>query len=129
MIEMPDGTFITNFDKEEFACKCGCGEGIEEMNEEFLESLDCARDEAAVPFIITSAFRCKEHNKAIGSKSSSSHLEGLAVDIAALNNFSRYKIINGLLYAGFDRMGISMNFIHTDTDPSKTKERIWAYGR
>ena len=129
MIEMPDGNFITNFNKEEFLCNCGCDGGIKDMNEEFLESLDYARDEAGVPFRLTSAFRCKKHNKVVGGKPTSSHLKGLAVDIDVTGDFNRYKIITGLLSAGFTRIGMGMNFIHADTDPNKNKERMWPYGK
>ena len=51
------------------------------MDKNFLQKLDRARDVAGVPFIITSAYRCEQHNKNVGGKPNSAHLRGYAVDI------------------------------------------------
>ncbi len=129
MIELPDGTTITNFGPHEFACRCGCGLGIEEMDLDFLTSLDYARDEAVVPFALTSAYRCKAYNaiKKVGGKPNSSHLRGFAADIEAISSSMKFRIVNGLLSAGITRIGVGKNFIHADSDPKKNPKRIWVY--
>jgi len=113
------------FKEDEFECKCGCG--TNNMQEEMKRRLDNARHFAKTPFVITSGCRCRTHNNNEGGKSTSSHLTGWAVDIAVENSQARYKILEGLRNAGFDRIGIGSNFIHADCDPNKTRYVVWTY--
>jgi len=95
----------------EFACKCGCG--FNEMKPDFLAKLISAREISDVSYIINSGCRCETHNKAVGS-SSKNHVEGRAVDIKAVDSQTRFKILKGLISAGFTRIGIHERFIHVD---------------
>ena len=97
------------------------------MNVEFLNKLAQARKIAAVGFKITSGYRSPEHNEKVGGVPNSSHTLGHAVDIYAPTSRQKYIIINALLQAGFDRIGVAKNFIHVDDDPSKNEEVIWTY--
>lgn len=97
------------------------------MDVEFLNKLAQARKIAAVGFKITSGYRSPEHNEKVGGVPNSSHTLGHAVDIYAPTSRQKYIIINALLQAGFDRIGIAKNFIHVDDDPSKNEEVIWTY--
>lgn len=72
-----------NFKKHEFECKCGC-----EMPDDVYSNviklageLQKLRDIFDVPFTPTNAYRCPEHNKAVGGVSKSMHLLGLAADL------------------------------------------------
>ncbi len=115
------------FKPEEFHCSDGCSEqGVEP---ELENKLNIARHFAGIPFIITSGYRCKEHNDAISGKPKSPHLKGLAVDISAVTSRARYLIISALLKAGFTRIGIGEGFIHADIgiEPDKVSELIWTY--
>ena len=96
------------------------------MDEEFLERLDQARAFADIPFIINSAYRSPNHPLSIKNPSSS-HIKGLAVDIKATDNETRFKIIDALLFVGFKRIGIADTFIHVDMDYGKRQEIIWTY--
>jgi len=96
------------------------------MDEEFLERLDQARAFADIPFIINSAYRSPNHPLSIKNPSSS-HIKGLAVDIKATDNATRFKIIDALLFVGFKRIGIADTFIHVDMDYDKRQEIIWTY--
>jgi uncharacterized protein YcbK (DUF882 family) len=96
------------------------------MDEEFLERLDQARAFADIPFIINSAYRSPNHPLSIKNPSSS-HIKGLAVDIKATDNATRFKIIDALLFVGFKRIGIADTFIHVDMDYGKRQEIIWTY--
>jgi len=101
------------------------------MKKDFLKKLDKARAIADVPFKITSGYRSKETNDRLikqGYKASpkSSHLKGLAADISCKDSSTRQKIVNGLIQAGFTRIGIADTFIHCDTDKDKN-DAIWLY--
>jgi zinc D-Ala-D-Ala carboxypeptidase len=110
------------FNREEFACKCGCGKN--EIDDKFLAQLDIARAYAGVPFIINSGYRCPIHNKEVGS-SSQNHIAGKAADIQAADGQIRGKILRGLYLAGFRRIGISKTFIHVDS--MESVENAWLY--
>lgn len=96
------------------------------MDEEFLQRLDQARAFADIPFIINSAYRSPNHPLSIKNPSSS-HIKGLAVDIKATDNATRFKIIDALLFVGFKRIGIADTFIHVDMDYEKRQDIIWTY--
>lgn len=97
------------------------------MKESTLVKLDFAREIANIPFQITSGYRCNAHNRAVGGKQDSAHTQGRAVDIKCLDGRSRWLIIDSLIKAGFNRIGIAKTFIHVDDDPSKDSKVIWEY--
>lgn len=102
------------------------------MDTEFLSMLNAAREIYGQPMRITSGFRTENYNeelKARGYKASpnSSHLKGLAADIECLNSTDRYNMVDSLLKAGFNRIGIASTFIHVDNDLSKAPFVIWTY--
>jgi len=104
----------------------------EAMDMDFLSRVDQARSIAQIPFKITSGFRTQQYNEdllARGYKASanSSHLKGLAVDIACNDSSSRHKVITALMKAGLNRIGIADTFIHVDADTSKPANVIWTY--
>ena len=102
------------------------------MDKAFLDMLDFARDLYGKPMKITSGYRTVEYNqdlKARGYKASpnSSHLKGFAVDIACVNSADRWDMIDSLIKAGFNRLGVADTFIHVDCDPDKEPFLIWTY--
>ena len=109
---------------KEFGCPC-CGDY--EMDMYLLGRLDKARERAGVPFQINSGYRCAVHNEEVGGSSTSSHLDGCAVDIACNTSKHRHAILRGLIEAGFTRIGIGKTFIHADLDLSKDGSVIWLY--
>ena len=112
------------FELSEFDCPC-CH--TSHMDFDFVDILITARAYADVPFIITSGWRCKKHNKTVGGKPDSAHTIGKAVDLAAVDSRQRFWIIYGLINAGFTIIGIGKDFIHADTDNQKDKEVVWLY--
>ena len=119
-----------NFSYDEFDSPLQEGSG-QLMSNELITMLDDARDLAGVSFKITSGFRVEsdiQRLKKAGYKVSakSSHLKGLAADIAC-NNSTRYNILESLLKVGFNRIGIGSTFIHVDIDPDKPPFTIWTY--
>ena len=97
------------------------------MNEDFLAKLDNARMIADIPFVINSAWRSAEHNEKVGGKPDSSHLKGLAVDIKVTNSRQRFIVLQSLIAAGFNGIGIAKTFIHVDGDNEKDPRVTWLY--
>lgn len=112
------------FKFEEFECPC-CGQV--DMDQLFLDTLTYARIIANTPFVINSGYRCPLHNAEVGGSETSSHLKGLAADIKVNNSRQRFLIINGLIEAGFTRIGIGDTFVHVDGDLVKSPCVIWTY--
>lgn len=118
-----------NFNLEEFQCPC-CGKTPDPESYEFkyfVGKLQDIRDLCKFPLHINSGFRCKKHNKSLPNSSpNSSHLIGLAVDIAITNDFARLMFIRYAIECGIRRVGIGKTYIHVDTDFNKN-DSIWLY--
>lgn len=119
------------FKPHETECSC-CDEN--NMDQLTMSMLDAARNISGVAFVVTSGARCKKHNAKVGGVHSSAHLSdkeenkyAYAVDIKAEDSRMRFKILQGLIMAGFTRIGISKTFIHADNDKSKSPEVCWLY--
>jgi uncharacterized protein YcbK (DUF882 family) len=111
-----------HFTKEEFDCKCGCGNGDVIISENLVNELECVRVHYGKPIKITSGIRCLSHNQAIGSRDTSSHLKGLAADIYCEDMRTRLELVKKLLRDGeFTRLGMHKDFIHVDVDYDKQK--------
>ena len=89
--------------------------------------LDAARKIYGKSMRVTSGFRTEFHNKKVGGVVSSSHLKGLAADIACSESKNRFEMIKALLEVGFKRIGIASTFIHIDIDKDKSQNVIWTY--
>lgn len=97
------------------------------MDPKILEMLDLARDKFDKPIQITSGYRTEAQNTEVGGVPGSSHLKGLAADLACSNSSDRFDLLNCLLDVGFNRIGIAGSFIHVDIDKSKPQNVIWTY--
>ncbi len=118
-------TDLKHFIKEEFTCDgVNC---FDKMNPKLLKMLDDARSIADTPFTITSSWRSEEQNLKANGKSNSSHLRGLAVDIACDSSSKRMFILDALIVAGFNRIGIAKTFIHADCDKELPQDVMWLY--
>lgn len=117
---------MRNFKYSEFDSPDEKGSG-KKMDTQFLKLLDRARDLYGKPMTITSGYRTEEHNEKVGGVPTSSHLKGLAADIACDNSADRWDLIDSLLKVGINRIGVAGTFIHVDADPDKTPFVIWTY--
>jgi zinc D-Ala-D-Ala carboxypeptidase len=120
------------FDFSEFDSPDEKGSGEKHMDRGFLRKLDNARHIAGIPFRITSGFRTKAYNidltnRGYKTSKTSPHMKGLAADISTPDSKTRYKVIEALRLQNFTRIGIGKNFVHCDTDTSKSQEVIWHY--
>ena len=116
------GDMSPNFNRSEFACKCGCGlDGIDPM---FVWSLQHSRERVGIPYTIHSGCRCPAHNKAEGGAETSAHVPRndyprvKCSDIGCNNMFDRKKILADVC-TRFRHIGIHAKFIHVDDDPAK----------
>lgn len=118
---------MKDFRPHEFECVCkyDCGKGFAQMDAEFLEKLQWARTLSNCPYDLSSAIRCERHNRDEGGLENSSHVNGFAVDIRTPNSRIRFRVLYGLIKAGFTRIGVYKTFIHVDADDSKVPEVVW----
>jgi len=92
------------FKLEEFECPC-CGANRMEL--ETIERLDRARE------------------LSVGGADTSAHLVGRGADILTPTSTMRYKVVKGLLEAGFTRIGIYPSHVHADDHPDYSQEVMW----
>jgi len=123
-----------HFKPREFECPCEDCKGLKtglKMDSEFMTSIEHARIQAGVPFVVGSGYRCKKHNKAIGGAKDSEHAKGLAGDISFKNLRQAFRIVYGLVQAEFTRIKIykyksqKRGWIHADKSKSKSKPDEW----
>lgn len=80
------------FTLDEFRCKCGCDRVHIASGLVFL--LDLMRAQMNSPLVITSGFRCQEHNKTVSKAINSRHTRGLAADVACPKTHTFTMFIN-----------------------------------
>jgi uncharacterized protein YcbK (DUF882 family) len=122
---------LKHFKLSEFDSPDAPGSGAN-MDKEFLFMIDKARSIAGVPFKINSGYRTKAHHEKLGKQGypiakNSAHLAGYAADIHCTDSAKRFRIIDALIEAGFNRLGIAKTFIHVDNDPGKPEDTVWLY--
>ena len=100
------------FQPHEFTCKCGCG--LLNISPALVDKLFLARGMAGIPFHISSACRCPQHNASVTAAEDSAHPDGLAADIRATNMTSRHAILKSLFAVGFPRIGLASWGFHAD---------------
>lgn len=113
------------FKDKELMCKCGCG--TVNFDKDFLDKLNHIRYNIGRPLFVNSGCRCEKHNREVGGAENSSHVKGLAIDIACNDSELRYKIVKWALEFNISRIGIGKTFVHLDVDPDKPANRIWHY--
>lgn len=118
-------TKYKHFKPLEFTC-CVPRCDIQDMDAAFLAMLDNAREYAGLPFVLNSCYRSVEYEKSKGRTGLSSHCKGCAADIRCTDSRKRFVIVNALIAAGFQRIGIAKTYIHVDSDPDK-RPSIWLY--
>lgn len=121
-----DWSKIAHFTEAEFRCKCGCGRA--DMDQQFVERLDSVREYLERPLIISSGYRCPDHNEAVSSTGRNGpHTTGKAADIKISRGFARTALTTFCLR--FSGIGINQKgpdsgrFIHVDDLPV----RVWTY--
>ena len=102
------------FSTEELKCQhCGA----DGMNEAFMVKVEALRWELGFPFVVTSAYRCKDHIIERKKKTPGAHATGHAIDIAVRGD-KAYKLLDAALRVGMTGIGVNQKgnnrFIHLD---------------
>ena len=118
------GNLTANFNLEEYACKCGCGEA--DIKQELAIKVQQVRDLVGRSIVINSGVRSGRHNGNIGASETSSHIGGWAADLQTKGSAARYELLTVVMQV-FDRVGIAKTFIHVDVDANKTAGVVWLY--
>tara|TARA_B100000470_G_scaffold9047_1_gene6297 strand:+ start:452 stop:814 length:363 start_codon:yes stop_codon:yes gene_type:complete len=118
------GDLTANFNRAEYACKCGCGK--DNVKDELALKVQQVRDIVQRSIRINSGVRCPDHNATIKATLTSSHIGGWAADLGYTGSGERYQLLNAAFQV-FDRVGIAKTFIHVDVDANKTAGVVWIY--
>lgn len=115
---------LKHFKMSEFRCRC-CGEAL--MDLEFIKRLDLLRSKFCKPLVVTSGFRCPQHNKRSGGSEFSQHLLGLAADLSwsEYGGNERLRLLKLAIDLGFKGIGFHEKFIHLDL--RKSPSVMWLY--
>lgn len=122
-----------HFKPYEFECSCGCGGGMNEMDNGFLVRLDRLRALCGFPIILSSAYRCPEYNNEVSSTGlDGPHTTGKAVDIL-VSGHKAHKVLQIAAELGFQGIGVSQKgdhgsrFIHLDMLSDDLRPWVWSY--
>lgn len=119
--------FLPNFKIEDFFCQCKiCDPQTVDMASVVM--IQAMRDLIKRPIGINSAFRCKVHNRTVGGKPDSPHLDGWAFDIYC-TTMGGYDLARAAWQIGFRSIGIADNWCHVDRRPRKPGDdyNLWTY--
>ena len=98
------------FSTKDFECPCSlCNEQRISVN--IVNKLTDLRIISQSEIYVNSAFRCPEHNAAIGKLGNNSHLDGNAVDIRS--KLMVEKLVE-FVESIFSNIGVGKSFVHVD---------------
>jgi len=92
---------------------------------DLVNKLEFIRKEFDRPMKINSGVRCLYHNDFINGRPGSSHLKGLAADIAIFGSSERDRLVELSYRVGFHRRGVYEMFVHLDVDEDKAQDVLW----
>jgi uncharacterized protein YcbK (DUF882 family) len=128
---------IEYFTPGEFACHCGeCDSTGDEMNMQFIRTLDQLRDLQGSAMIITSGYRCQAYNDNISITGiDGPHTTGRAADVGVSGERAFHLVQQCSLGGWMQGIGINQKgshdkrFIHLDDleGPDHPRPRIWTY--
>lgn len=103
------------------------------MEASFLYRLEKLRKRLGMPLIVTSAYRCADHNAKVSKTGKTGpHTTGQAVDLL-ISGEDAYRIVKVATKLGFTGIGVSQKgtwssrFIHVDDIAGIGRPRIWSY--
>lgn len=123
------------FSDSELSCKCGCGRGAAEMDPRFMAKIVTLRRRIGLPFVVTSAFRCADHNERVSRTKSRTgpHTMGQAMDFLCTGQMA-WAIMPLIGAYGFRGVGFQLaggnKYIHLDDCASTDtilRPMVWSY--
>ncbi len=103
-----------------------CGEI--KFSAEFMDRLEAFRLLYGGPVLLASAYRCEEHNAAVGGAPDSTHKRGYGCDPRDPGDgVKRKRMLEAIYRVGFTGFGMGAGKLHIDLDTS-LGERAWFYG-
>lgn len=120
-----------NFTVYEITCKCGCNQVL--IDETLMDDVQAIRDELGHGLVISSGYRCPDHNDRVSRTGPNGpHTKG-AVDLALLGG-EALQALGVALSRGVTGVGINQKgsgrFIHLDrleNDDGCPRAWIWSY--
>jgi zinc D-Ala-D-Ala carboxypeptidase len=131
---MIDWSKYPNFSEDEFRCKGNncCGHAAD-MDPDFIYTLQSLRNAYGKAIIITSGYRCPDHNAAVSdSGRSGPHTTGKAADIL-VSGRDAYDLLKLAVLHPFTGYGIHQKgvhtgrFIHLDTLTGNHRPMLFSY--
>lgn len=121
------------FQKKEFDCRCGCGRN--EMDPDFLKKLDDLRRRLGFPLVVTSGYRCPDHNESVSTTGRDGpHTTGRAVDFGIMGYKAKRLLTQASLGGWMTGLGVNQKgphnkrFIHLDDlESERTRPNVWSY--
>lgn len=100
---------------------------FDKVDQTTLTMLNKAREEAGIPFNITSHYRTPGHSLDVGGLINDAHTEipCTAFDISCNSGRELITIIKSVLNAGFDRIGLNHSHVHVDNSTKLPRNVMW----
>lgn len=127
-----------HFTLEEISCRCGCGKMG--MNADFMEKIEKLRLFCGYPFVVTSAYRCPDHDAKVSQSSRPGHgphTTGHAMDINVYGAQALDFIEKALKLGVFSGFGLAQKgsirsrFAHLDdltqAEAQVHRPNMWTY--
>ena len=129
---MIDWQSVRYFEPGEFQCRCGCERNL--IQPGLVYKLDDLRHEYGKPLVVTSGYRCPDHNSRVSTTGATGpHTTGLAVDVGVTGR-DAYVILKLALKHGITGIGVNQKgggrFIHLDLIPDSYGHKrpwVWSY--
>lgn len=82
------------------------------------------REEHGHPIIVSSWYRCANHNDRVGGVPNSLHLRGLAVDIPKRSNYQLESLVRLFRHKGFEVIEFQ-TYYHMELDHAKRQKELF----